>query len=586
MVEPKPPAKPPAGSKTPKKKPDRLPWEETPYINAEQATGKAIAAAQRAPVDPKSKVVVSWARSALEKETAKLAATPEGSGEQGGRNNQLFLSAANLFEIVAAGALDEIEVTDRLRDACIVNRLLADDTETQFNNTLASGRRKGLDNPRDLSGVGRGSTNGYINGASIGDEDKPDKISFDTIFTLEQGFWTLRESLQTIYLASLNLMCSPWGVLCCCVARALAMVRPNATLPPIVGGPGSLNWFGAVASKSGGGKSSVGQVAEYLVKGEVRERNLGSGEGLIDAYVKPADKITGDPAGLYESVMFVADEADNLAALANRAGSTLGSTLRSAFTGRALGFSYRQSSNLHLKPHSYRMTLVCNVQPARAGALMDDVYGGTLQRFMWFPGNDSRITAEIPNLPAPLTIPPPGTWQYPREIPVPYEATALIRDERVRFARGDADDLNGHAMFIREKFAFALALLDGRDQMTLQDWQLAGIASRISDTTRAWVAQELLEALQTDASQQGRLKGVQQFAAREEEAEQGTKIMARVTGWAIDKVRAAGKTGITNRELTIACRSTDRRWLKATLEAMKNDGSLRFDDAVKKWFTP
>src|SRR6185312_1566665 len=175
-----------------------------------------------------------------------------------------------------------------------------------------------------------------------------------------------------------------------------------------------------------------------------------------------------------------------------RAGATLPSILRSGFSGSTLGFSYRAASDLHLRKHTYRMTLVVSVQPRKAGALMDDIYGGTLQRFMWFPGSDRRITSQIPPKQGSLTLPSPSAWQFERELKVPYEAIELIRDEAERRNRGESDDIEGHALLIREKFAYALAVLDGRgDSITEEDWRLAGIASRVSAHTRDWVRYEL-----------------------------------------------------------------------------------------------
>lgn len=561
---------------------DRLPWETTPYVDGDAASGKAIAAAQGRSTDPKSPVVVSYAQRAFDLEIALVRNPPAGF------NDQLFKSGANLYELVAAGALDETVVERALRDAMRDNGYERDKGENAVTGTLNSARRTGFDNPRDLSGVGLGTV-AYLNGSGgtlAAETPPPGPVTLESVFALEQGFWTLRESLQNIYLGALNRMCSPWAVLGFCVARALALIPPNATLPPTVSGPGSLNWLCAIAAKSGGGKSGAGTVARELVRQTVRTRNLGSGEGLVDSYMRPAKKDTGEPAGVYESVMFVADESDMLRALSARSGSTLSPTLRSAFTGETLGTSNRTASSLHLEAHTYRMTLVCGIQPGKAGTLLDDVYGGTLQRFMWFPAEDSRVTTEKPPMPGALEIMQPGTWQYPRELGIPYEAIALIEDERVRFMQGAGDPLAAHSLFIREKFAYALCVLDGRDEMALEDWRLAGIAMRVSDQTRAWVVDQLKLSEEEEDAKTGRRRGVAQFAAKEEEAQQGNRIMLRMTGWAAGKVRAAGTVGIKNRDLVNGAKSPDRRWLKAALEGMRNDGLLRFDEKKSRWFEP
>lgn len=371
-------------------------------------------------------------------------------------------------------------------------------------------------------------------------------IKLESVFDLERGFWLARDSLQDIYLAALSRMCSPWAVLGYCAAMALAHVRPNTVLPPIIGGKGSLNWFCAVAARSGGHKSSAEAVARELLPECVFTRNLGSGEGLVDAYQsKPSAE---NPNGTRESVMFIADEADAMNALTSRVGSTLSSTLRTAFTGGTLGFSYR-GNKTHVEAHSYRLTLVVNIQPGRAGTLLDDQLGGMLQRFMWFPATDPRVTSQVPLTPARLTIPDPSAWHYPQELKVPYETIELIRDAAVRRNRGDTDLLDGHALFAREKLAFALAVLDGRDVMNSEDWRLAGIASRVSDFTRSWVADQLEQARHEENIRRGTDDGVRRMAASAEQSRQDVKRRSGIERRLVERVTAAGVEGITKRDV-------------------------------------
>lgn len=555
-------------------KPIRLPWDERPYVDGTVATERAIAAAQQPRSATNTAAVTGWAKTALETETRRVVNATHGHAGGEGRNNVLFSAGANLYEIVAAGALEETIVENALRDAMRDNGYEADKGVGPINATLKSARGRGFDNPRDLSNVGTktASTNG---------SSPPKKSTPEDIPRIERGFWTSRDSLQTIYLAALSRMCPPWTVLGYCAARALALVRPNAVLPPLIGGQGSLNWFCAIAAFSGGGKDSSSAVAREMVKNLVLTKNLGSGEGIIDAYVKPADKETGEPKGLHEAIMFVADEIDSIQALGTRSGSTLMGTLRSGFSGATLGFSYRTASSLHLEAQTYRMTLAVSVQPARAGALMDDVHGGTLQRFMWFPGTDNRITAETPPMPASLVIPPPGAWQYPRELKIPYEAVQLIRDERVRTMRGETDALDGHSLFIREKFAYALAVLDGRDEMTLEDWRLSGIASRVSDYTRQWVSTELEQAQEDDAAKRGILQGVSSAASDEKRSNISAQRAYRIETWTLDKVKAS-QNGLSQRDLTQAVSSRDRPYLPAALEALQGRGLIELRDK-KRW---
>lgn len=405
---------------------------------------------------------------------------------------------------------------------------------------------------------------------------------------LEGDFWD-RPSLRTVYDGALARMCPPWAVLGGCAARALALAKPRLRLPPIIGGPGSLNWLGAIAALSGGGKGSAARVARELVVAPVVTRNLGSGEGLVDAYIKTPGK---DPE-LHAAVMFVADEVDALAALSARTGTTLLVNLRSAFTGDTLGASNRKASSLHLPENTYRLTLVVNVQPARAGALLDDAYGGMLQRFMWFPGVDARITADCGDFPDKLKLPREGSrlwyrdgdadraWAGGSELAIPPEAGAEIRADRVRVARGEVDPLATHAMFIREKFAYALAVLDGRDEMTSDDWRLAGIAAAVSDHTRTWVKAELDRARDKEAGERGRLQGVSQAAAGASKAQVERQRTNRIERWIVDQLKAAGTRGRSEGELRRAAESPDRHSIVPILGVLEEQERVEKTDRLK-----
>ena len=70
---------------------------------------------------------------------------------QGKRNGQLFKSAAALGECVAAGLLGQPDVEAELRAVALAIGLGTGETE----DTLRRGMEKGMQNPRDLNGIGR-----------------------------------------------------------------------------------------------------------------------------------------------------------------------------------------------------------------------------------------------------------------------------------------------------------------------------------------------------------------------------------------------------------------------------------------------
>jgi Bifunctional DNA primase/polymerase, N-terminal len=82
-----------------------------------------------------------YARAALAQELARVAAAPVGQ-----RNQQLWESTRNLYNLVATGALSEREVHQGLLAAADRCGLLADEPH-QTRRTLASGRQVGLAHP-------------------------------------------------------------------------------------------------------------------------------------------------------------------------------------------------------------------------------------------------------------------------------------------------------------------------------------------------------------------------------------------------------------------------------------------------------
>src|SRR5215475_12508235 len=84
----------------------------------------------------------TWAKNALEKECAAVAAAKPGE-----RNDILNKAAFNLFQIVAGGALDGDLVRDELYSAAVLCGLVDDDGEGQVWATIESGASAGRQQP-------------------------------------------------------------------------------------------------------------------------------------------------------------------------------------------------------------------------------------------------------------------------------------------------------------------------------------------------------------------------------------------------------------------------------------------------------
>jgi hypothetical protein len=393
---------------------------------------------------------------------------------------------------------------------------------------------------------------------------------------IEQGFWDSRESLKMVWQTSMANLVPPWAVLAICAARGLSQVRPHVVLPPVISRRGSLNWFGAIVAGPAGGKTTSGEVAEYLVPGHILTCYQGTGEGILASFGQAGDP--GDPNSVpeHEAIMLDVDEVDTLGAVSNRQGATLMPILRSAFSGATLAFSYaNRDKRRYVRKHTYRMTGIVGMQPKRAGWILADSDGGTPQRFMWFPATDSRMRAARPWETGPLTLPKLTDWLYPRTIVIPKVAEQLLVTEHIKRQQGDQNALDGHALFCREKFAYALTVLDGRVDMSEEDWELSGIAAEISLYTRQLVIDELKNAARIEALDRGEIRGIEMHAADEAKEYESAERVRRVLRWVLEKITDAGDDGINQPDLNRRCASRDRRWLPAALQVAQSNGLIR-----------
>jgi len=487
---------------------------------------------------------------------------------------------ASTSETVKPNEIRDIRIEAERRAACKSNsdvmRELGDHTHWMEGLHVTQGRSEARKPPRSAPSDGDDA-----------ESDPEQRNLFAEIFEAEDDFWTATTSLKQIYETSMARMVSPWAVLAYCVARILQLAPPSVRLPALRGGRGSLNWFALVCDASGGGKTAAHAVAKELVQPrhpvEITERNPGSGEGIIGQYYKPPEK-KGDFPQVREAVMFVSDEIDTLTAMGQRQGGTTLSTLRTAFSGGTLGFSYiTRGRDIHVKEHTYRMTFVVNAQPARCGGLLADHGGGTPQRFQWFPANDPRINledADENHYPTPLPIPGGMALLGDKTIEVPSEAKHLIQSTAAAQAQGrSVNGLDGHALFVREKFAYALALLDSRTDMGSEDWRLSGIAAEVSSRTRLWVQDELEKSIHREAEDAGRVRGIGYAAADQSKSNWSANKRHTVQEWILKWLKKNGPA--TTPVIRRNAHHPDRGLVVEMIQVMGGNGLIAVGDDGK-----
>lgn len=445
-----------------------------------------------------------WCAKALSGKAETLSGTPEG-----GRNHELNKGAWVLYRYALAGHLDVEQVTDTMRVAAVDAGLGTGETEATLASAYRAADRDGpleppLEDRRDpfadllakvdpatgeipSPGGGAAAPSGLVAASLSGLAEMDD-----------EWFWSSREVLDHIRLFAQSRRASPYAVLGVVLMRVLTVTPPYIVLPALVGGQASLNSFIALVGRSGGGKGTSMKAARQAVElGEdVYEAPVGSGEGIAKQY---AHRERGELVRDRDAVLFDVEEIDSLRNLGARQGATLLPELRKAWSGEKLGFAYADPTKaIPIPADSYRLCAVVGVQPARADALLDDSDGGTPQRFLWLPVTDLQAPAEQPPTPKPWQWSLPGPWVsdmwQKSEIDVPGEVRTYVARVQLEKLRGTASDaLDGHGPLARMKVAAALTLLDRRQTMALEDWQLAGHLEAVSLATRQYVQAELSE---------------------------------------------------------------------------------------------
>lgn len=342
---------------------------------------------------------------------------------------------------------------------------------------------------------------------------------------LPQSFWDELPVLRHIRRAAYARCVAPDALLHGVLATASAVISHRITLPPLVGKPGTLNYFTAIIGISGTGKSSAMSVAADVLRDMLDDADgaileappklglpIGTGEGIAEKYMgeiettnEDGEKVKVRGQALY-NILFQTDEGEALEELMARKGSTLMETLRRGWTGDTLGqTNATKDRDRSIPAGNYRLALMVGFQTKKAAFLLADHDGGTPQRFSWASASDPATPSERVEWPGPWPWRSPHThttaapYLVPDERPFRYEIrvaesiVAEIHAERVRIQRIplgqvdelDPDGLNSHARYARLKIAALLALLDDqRMEVTENDWRLAGIVWDTSCTVR------------------------------------------------------------------------------------------------------
>lgn len=394
----------------------------------------------------------------------------------------------------------------------------------------------------------------------------------------QELIWAIRPMYHHIWTYAKSRLVSPWAVLGATLTRVVATVPPYVKIQPDrdAGGTGlgswaSLNTFVALVGPPGAGKNAGLSVSrEAVLTPAIDMEPLGSGEGIAHMFMRrprpTRDEPDPQPVMYRSNVIVTIGEVDAFAAVAGRRGSTLGAQVRAAAMGEKLGFFYVDTTRrMPVEDHTYRLCLIAGVQPKRSGVLLSgpEASGGTPQRFIWLPATDPYITKSfIPATPAPLQWIPPNPPRALAGVAVCDEVREYVLDQRIAQNLGQVEEDDAHLALMRVKVAVALALLDGRVEVAIEDWLLSRLVMDVSASTRGECKKALAEELENANDVAGRAEA-RRAQIVDESAEERT--IARVCNAVLRKIQAGGGVSVSAGDVRRVVSSRDRSWFDAAV---------------------
>lgn len=336
----------------------------------------------------------------------------------------------------------------------------------------------------------------------------------ESSLNLPEAFWDARPVLGRIRDAARSRFVSPDAVLGIVLARQSAYLHPGDNVDLYGNGFGApLTVFTIPLGHPGTGKGQALRCAadllpvpDHLTPDGFRERSLGSGEGLIEAYYGyvTESEPDGTPSKtkghqqVRQNVLFQLDEGEALLKMLTRSGTTIAPTIRSAWSGENIGQANASADrDRQLLTGGYSIGLVVAFQPDTIGPLFDpkQIGGGTPHRFLFCSTLDPAAPEELPTWPGPLLdgnprdSNPSDPWPHAR--PTRYVLTdPAIRREIIAARRAvllgetTLSEQDTHVNQFRGRVAAHLARWEGRRGVNAEDWHLAGLVMDTSGTVR------------------------------------------------------------------------------------------------------
>ena len=322
--------------------------------------------------------------------------------------------------------------------------------------------------------------------------------------------WEARPELEHIRQAAWNRGRSADAVLSVVLPRIAAGSPHTLRLPAIVGSSASLSFLTALVGPPGSGKSNAASIGKDLIasrniKPECDGVPIGSGEGIIELLFE-WKKERNEQTGKYEKIkrqtrhnayIYVDEGEVMIRTAARKSGSTFAPTIRTIFTGGVLGQTNAGDETRRLIPQGQALYgIVFAFQPAIIEPIFGEAGAGTPQRFYFAsatvpspPPKDRSAypgSLEVPDLGrlGPYAVDRGGPGYSVHELVIPRKVELEVAERDHQKQQHGTTRLNEHQDLMQLKVAAILAILQGRLDMSIEDWQLAESLCEVSRQVR------------------------------------------------------------------------------------------------------
>ncbi|MCI3238215.1 bifunctional DNA primase/polymerase [Streptomyces spinosisporus] len=419
---------------------------------------------------------------------------------------------------------------------------------------------------------------------------------------LPDSFWLARPELTHIRDAAWSRRAAPDPVLHGVLARLAACLKAGLRVDTGVADPVALNYYAALVSAPGKGKSSSAGVARRVLPtppwldDDFFDLPPGTGEGYGEAFMGKAGN--GETHANGKEVMerqqvrhnahALIDEGQQFVILlADRKGSTLGATWRAMWMGGPFG-NQNASEERRRKIRNHCFGAAVNLQYANAEALLsDDETGlGTPQRLVWVRAAKAGRPPAT-KWPGALDVDFTNLRHDPAEPVAEHTDIVTVEESLIEHIQNEDDRRSDEEVWINPldqhepihlvKIAGLLAVLCGERVITWEFWRLAETVWATSCAVRAVLLRHKnrTETERAETRTQMRVDtAVRTEIAKAEALE--SRDVRRVAKLIAKHVRAAGGPGPKSTVRT-AIAARDRKHFDDALKLAENHGWVQVD---------